>query len=261
MYVLCVDNVDSVARRLKNEVRVLCWIMTSPENIATKAVHVNATWGRHCNLILFMSSKASEPGVDDDYLSLPIVHLDVLEGRTNLWEKTKAALKYIYRHHLRDADWFFKADDDTFAVVENLRYLLKDQLPNAPVYLGRRFKRYADQGYMSGGAGYVLSRVAVKKFVRVLLEKPGLCPDIYFGVEDVQLGVCLEKCGVKAMDTRDAVGRQRFHPLSPWDLLKTDHFERDFWLFSYDYYPTKTVRFASPILYKLCRRVPTHRVI
>ncbi len=42
---------------LYEKVRVLCWIMTSPENHETKALAVKETWGKRCNVILFMSSE------------------------------------------------------------------------------------------------------------------------------------------------------------------------------------------------------------
>lgn len=93
-------------QKLFNEVRVLCWIMTSPENVRKKARHVARTWGKRCNKLLLMSTKIDK-SVEN------VVALPVGEGRNNLWAKTKEAFKYIYRHHLDEADWFLKADDDT----------------------------------------------------------------------------------------------------------------------------------------------------
>jgi glycoprotein-N-acetylgalactosamine 3-beta-galactosyltransferase len=47
---------------------------------------------------------------------MDIIKLPVEEGRVNLWGKTKAAFKYAFENHYEDADWFLKADDDTYVM-------------------------------------------------------------------------------------------------------------------------------------------------
>lgn len=51
--------------------------------------------------------------------------------------------------------------------MENLKYVLSSYSPYEPVYVGCKFKSF--KGYMSGGAGYALSREALRRFVEVTL--------------------------------------------------------------------------------------------
>lgn len=195
------------AARLYEQVRVVCWVMTSPETHQKKGIHVKATWGKRCNKLIFMSSQNDT--------KLGAIDVGAGDGRDHLWGKTKASFKYLYDHHLNDYDWFFKADDDTYTVMENMRYMLSAYDPSLPIYFGSRFKKFSKQGYMSGGGGYVLSREALKLFVEQALPNPKKCKESHTGAEDAEMGKCLNNVGVMAGDSRDSLGRGRFFPFTP----------------------------------------------
>lgn len=205
--------------------RVLCWILTGPRNLESRTRHLRAAWAWRCDTVLYMSSVSSD---------FPTVELNVSEGRENLYWKTIRALQYIHQHHLQDADWFLKADDDTFVVVENLRHLLARYDPEEPLYLGRRFAPFVSQGYMSGGAGYVLSREALRRFVRGF--RSGRCSH-FSDIEDMALGRCMESMEVEPVDTRDQLGRHTFHPFPPDHYLVRQPARPRPWYLLYEYYP------------------------
>lgn len=48
--------------------------------------------------------------------SLPTIKLPIIEGRDQLWGKTREAFRHIWNHYRDQADWFFKADDDTYEI-------------------------------------------------------------------------------------------------------------------------------------------------
>ena len=182
------------------------------------------TWGRRCNILLFMSS-IFDP-------KLPSVKLNLVhDDRTRLWQKSKEAFRYVYKHYRDQADWFLKADDDTFVVLENLRYLLHDHKPTKPVYFGYRLldedlimlpDKGGNQGFASGGAGYVLSRESLNRFVGVALQGKnthGTCNHMKnMGNEDIEVGRCLDSVDVRLGNTKDRFGRIRFHKEPPTDF-------------------------------------------
>ncbi|XP_067653282.1 glycoprotein-N-acetylgalactosamine 3-beta-galactosyltransferase 1-like [Haliotis asinina] len=198
------DN-DDVSKALYEKEKVLCWIMTSPKNLAVKARVVRDTWSRRCNKVLFMSSATNK--------KFPTIGLNVPEGRTHLTAKTMQAFSHIYKNHFDDADWFMKADDDSYVVLENLRFFLTSQNKSKPVFFGHHLKAFVKEGYSQGGAGYVLSKEALRRYGKKghdskLCRRDG-------GPEDVEFGRCMAKLGVKKVNTTDALGRSRFHPLQP----------------------------------------------
>ena len=83
-------------------------------------------------------------------------------------------MKHHYCHWTNKKSFFcsltvdvVQADDDTYMIMENLRRLLKEHSPTDPLYFGRRFKKTAKLEFMSGGAGYVLSKEALTRFATV----------------------------------------------------------------------------------------------
>ncbi|XP_015257639.1 PREDICTED: glycoprotein-N-acetylgalactosamine 3-beta-galactosyltransferase 1 [Cyprinodon variegatus] len=216
---------DNSAGGFSNSSRILCWILTGPKNLESRTKHLKQTWTKHCHRVLYMSS------VKTDF---PTVGLNVSEGRENLYWKTIRAFQYIHQHHMDEADWFLKADDDTYVVIENLQYIVSKLDPGKPLYLGRRFRPFISQGYMSGGAGYVLSREALRRFVNGF--HTGECTH-FSDIEDMALGSCMEKMKVEPVDTRDVKGRQTFHPY-PLDHYVIRQLPRARpWHLLYDYYP------------------------
>ncbi|KAM3174319.1 hypothetical protein ACTXT7_010792 [Hymenolepis weldensis] len=225
------DNDTLLADELTKKVRVYALILTMPTSKLTRAVHVKATWARRFNGYVFISS--------EDDPSLPSIRAVETESREILWEKTRKAFIYAKKNFLNDYDFFMKADDDSYVIVENLRFILSKMDPNVPFIMGRRFKKYIKQGYLSGGAGYVVSRAALKMIAEGMEKEVPDCQK-RGGAEDVNLGACAERVGVKMIDSLDEHGEEAFHPFTPEYMLDKAAMDRTKWVHSYNYYPIKT---------------------
>lgn len=212
---------DAEAKRLFEKVRILCWVMTSPQNHEKKAIHVKKTWGKRCNKLIFISSQKND--------TLPSVALNVSEGREHLTAKTMMAFRFVYENFMEEADWFMKADDDTYVILENLRYFLSSENTNDPVFFGHHFKTIVKQGYFSGGAGYILSKESLRRF-GARANNSKICRQDG-GAEDAEFGKCMENLGVKVGNSTDALGRSRFHCFDPETHMSGGYPN---WYYSYD---------------------------
>ncbi len=98
-----------VTEFLRDEVKILCWIMTNPNN-EKRWQHIRKTWAHKCTKLLFVSSKTYY----HENSGIEVVGVSVGEdSRSSLWAKTKEAFIYIYRNYYEEYDWFMKVDDDT----------------------------------------------------------------------------------------------------------------------------------------------------
>ena len=184
--------------------------MTQPANIEKKARHVKETWGRHADILLFMSSKEDK--------SLPAIGLGTGEGRGNLTEKHMKAFQYVHDHYLDKADWFMKADDDSYVIFENLYQFLMDKNINEPIWYGQPIPK-EKPFYFSGGGGYVLSKEAMRRFGR---DQKKHCRQ-KGGIDDCEMGYCMKKLGVKLGQDPDHLGRGRFFSQPPGRYIFGDH--------------------------------------
>lgn len=167
-----------------------------------------------------------------------------------------------------------KADDDTFVIMENLRFMLLAYSANDPVYFGCKFRPLVKQGYMSGGSGYVLSKEALRRFaVDALGIKFGLpcsftnlltfrwstemqtiwgwvwrCWNGKMSREGRSRGWWLQGQGsmwfLQCFINPSFEGRHRMLPLSPishFDIATGNKTSLPSWFKSYIYYPYKKV--------------------
>ena len=49
-------------------------------------------------------------------------------------------MKYIYDNHLNDFDWYLRANDDTFIIMENLKTFLADKCPDSKKMYGKALR-------------------------------------------------------------------------------------------------------------------------
>ncbi|KAG5667528.1 hypothetical protein PVAND_015507 [Polypedilum vanderplanki] len=213
----------NLADFLEKEIRILCWVFTHPDNHKKKVPHVKATWGHKCTKLLFMSTQV-DPN-NSDIIALPIEN-----GRPHLWNKTKLAMKYVYEHHRNDAEWFMRADDDNFILMENLRYTLAQYRPQMSLYIGHRFAvnmQNVKEGYMAGG-GHIFSKKALEKFVTKIEPKAELCPQGDGEADDLLVGVCLKKFAI-FIDARDRKNQKQIFPVGVEEHMHNRGQDMNYW--------------------------------
>lgn len=226
---------------LRKRTRVFCWIFTTGENLLTRSTYVENTWAQHCDGHVFFVCRTDRRLLNTGPANLNVVHFtDVVESRTTLYSKTLRAIEWMASKQLFDKyDWFMKADDDTFLIVEHFKDLVAHVRADEPHYVGRPLLHEGDKNdkFMSGGAGFAMSRGALRMLHRLY---PTQCPDIRMPChcDDLIIGRCFRKWNVSIVQSCDQNNKQRFFPVQP-DVHFSETVPEDYeWL----------VRDAQPIV-------------
>lgn len=198
---------DDQIRELSDQVRIYCVIMVQPKILVYWATALD-TWSKHCDKSVFYTSESSK--------ALEAVNLNEKDD----WAKIRKALKHAY-DNAEGLQWFFIAQATTFAIIENLKYLVLTKDPKEPFYLGHAMKS-GELEYVSYDSGIVLSYEALKRLLDVF-EDEEKCPErgrtLWKLSEDKQLAVCLKYKGVFAENGEDADGKGLFNSKSVDNLI------------------------------------------
>lgn len=198
------------------EPRIFCIILTTTEHLKTRAKAIFDTWAVKCDNYRFVTKldyankEEVSINVDKPFINNLLQPAGFFnESYDKLTDKVYLTIKYLYRKY-KTYDWYLKADDDTFIFVDNLRKFLSDKNPLNPITYGYDFKVYVENGYHSGGAGYVLSREAFLRIGLQLNNDYEFCPNT--GFEDIDIASCLRNLNVYPAKSIDLENRERFHP-------------------------------------------------
>uniref|UniRef100_A0A1I7T575 N-acetylgalactosaminide beta-1,3-galactosyltransferase n=1 Tax=Caenorhabditis tropicalis TaxID=1561998 RepID=A0A1I7T575_9PELO len=244
-------NLNKLTRGIENSAstytlpssgQLFCFVETSEKHYDDRVPSIASTWLPKCDNGRFFTKTPLPNGT----LSFSTVFRNLEDSYYDLFRKTFLGFYYSYAYISRDFDWYLKADDDNYFVMDHLKEYLSTLDPSEPLYLGYRMKPFLKDGYNSGGPGYILSNAALRIFVEHLYSDEELCP--YDWAEDRGMGRCLASMGILPADTRDEKGKHRFIPFLPNELSEIPA--------GYHYYPLNNGSLISEKFVSLHRVSP-----
>lgn len=201
-----VPDDTTVADDLAQKIPVLCWMYLEKPNYDVINA-INITWGKRCTKTLFLTNfKSNATNMID-------IQKNIRKNASTV-ERIVEAYRVIYRNYRDAFDWYLKTEEDTYVVVENLRYFLYAYDPLQPLSFGHRVNdSIAKYEYFANEAGYVLSKKALQRLNEGFNDKTKCKPKdkmIKSIRDDIFISQCLQEMGVIAVESRENKTMERF---------------------------------------------------
>jgi hypothetical protein len=227
------NNLDNI-NKIDKEISIFCIILTEKDKLDTIAGFVHESWAHKCTNHVFLTqipdnenpnSEGSEfvyeykiknldGHFDGDFVQ-KFTHINLLqppnlieENYDYLSKKLLSSFRYIFMEHEENLyDWYLKCDHDTFVNMKNLNNFLLDKNEKEPISYGRMVGELTN-GFLSGGAGYVMSKDAFQRFGSQLTHDFEFCQQ-RLG-ESVDVFNCLRSLNCSIGNSMEN-NRNRFH--------------------------------------------------
>ncbi|KAI4462264.1 beta13-galactosyltransferase [Holotrichia oblita] len=156
-----------------------------------------ATWAKGCNDIELVKLNKEHRKI----------RMPVKQNKENsTWSLLCKSLMKISNKH----QWVLIVNDNTFALLENLRLLTAPLNYTRNYYLGHPVQFWSIN-YNTGLAGYVLSQGSIKELQKRLNNDSCITEITYLNQEDFYIGKLLSTLNIFPQDTRDSLGLTTFH--------------------------------------------------
>jgi hypothetical protein len=138
------DTIQTKCNYSENGPRILCAIFTHKSVHKTTLPPVHNTWAKRCDKVIYMTGPKSPDQNDDP--TMPFVYLNITDIYDRITDKTFKTMEYIYENLMNEFDWFLRANDDTFIIMENLRLFLANKCANELKIYGKVLNHYRHKG-------------------------------------------------------------------------------------------------------------------
>ncbi|XP_022308962.2 glycoprotein-N-acetylgalactosamine 3-beta-galactosyltransferase 1-like isoform X2 [Crassostrea virginica] len=204
------DN-NTVGEILQRSIKVHCIVFVNEHSKLRLASAVDSTWVKRCSSLAYIGKTPNQSA------PLPIVksNYSLYATRTEATFALGDAVSYVQSKNFSESDWILFSTDNTFVIMENLRYFLSNQNSSDAVYAGKISKVAIGYARPFHSGMIVFSNTALRLLNRTSIESCNE-KDVY----EVTKSLCLSSNRFVDITPVDNNGTSLMNILPPKQSIK-----------------------------------------